>query len=137
MERMVLERDCLQIRVQLLWIGMINKLWDCQILQFSGSRLLQNQVHLNMPVERGGKNDEIHIAVVDESGSITGTSGNILEKYTNLSKALTGKFLRPKTFITKIICQIYPLTFLRVLVILFLELNLQILMDIHKLVEVL
>jgi hypothetical protein len=41
--------------------------------------------------ERGGKNDEIHIAVVDESGSITGTAGNILEKYTNLSKASDGK----------------------------------------------
>ena len=33
--------------------------------------------------ERGGKKDE--------SGSITGTSGNILEKYTNLSKATDGK----------------------------------------------
>ncbi len=41
--------------------------------------------------ERGGKNDEIHVVVVDESGSITGTSGNILEKYTNLSKATDGK----------------------------------------------
>lgn len=41
--------------------------------------------------ERGGKNDEMHVVVVDESGSITGTSGNILEKYTNLSKATDGK----------------------------------------------
>jgi hypothetical protein len=41
--------------------------------------------------ERGGKNDELHVVVVDESGSITGTSGNILEKYTNLSKATDGK----------------------------------------------
>ena len=36
--------------------------------------------------ERGGKNDELHLVVVDDSGSITGVSGNILEKYTNLSK---------------------------------------------------
>ncbi len=42
-------------------------------------------------IERSGKNDEIHVVVVDENGSITGTSGNILEKYTNLSKAVDGK----------------------------------------------
>lgn len=41
--------------------------------------------------DRGGKNDEVHVVVVDESGSITGTAGNILEKYTNLSKAIDGK----------------------------------------------
>jgi hypothetical protein len=37
--------------------------------------------------ERSGKNDELHIVVVDDSGSVTGISGNILEKFTNLSKA--------------------------------------------------
>ena len=37
--------------------------------------------------ERNGVNDEIHVVVVDDSGSITGISGNILEKFTNLSKA--------------------------------------------------
>lgn len=41
--------------------------------------------------ERGGKNDEIHVVVVDDSGSITGVSGNILEKYTNLSKGVDAK----------------------------------------------
>jgi len=41
--------------------------------------------------ERGGKNDELHVVVVDESGSITGVSGNILEKYTNLSKGVDAK----------------------------------------------
>jgi hypothetical protein len=41
--------------------------------------------------ERGGKNDEIHVVVVDESGSISGTSGNILEKYVSLSKATDGR----------------------------------------------
>jgi hypothetical protein len=37
--------------------------------------------------ERNGKNDELHLVVVDDSGSVTGISGNILEKLTNLSKA--------------------------------------------------
>ena len=41
--------------------------------------------------ERSGKNDEIHIAVVDESGSISGIAGNVLEKFTYLSKAKDGK----------------------------------------------
>lgn len=40
--------------------------------------------------ERNSKNDELHLVVVDDSGSITGISGNILEKYTNLSKAVDG-----------------------------------------------
>ena len=41
--------------------------------------------------ERNGRNDEIHIAVVDDTGVVTGIAGNVLEKYTHLSKALDGK----------------------------------------------
>jgi hypothetical protein len=41
--------------------------------------------------ERGGKNDEMHVVVVDDKGSISGVSGNILEKYTNLSKGSDAK----------------------------------------------
>ena len=37
--------------------------------------------------ERSAKNDEIHVVVVDDTGSVTGTAGNIVEKYTFLSKA--------------------------------------------------
>jgi hypothetical protein len=36
---------------------------------------------------RSSKNDEIHVVIVDDSGSITGVSGNILEKWVGLSKA--------------------------------------------------
>jgi hypothetical protein len=38
-------------------------------------------------VQRGGKNDSIHIVVIDDLGSITGIKGNILEKHLNLSKS--------------------------------------------------
>ena len=38
-------------------------------------------------LDRSGKNDEIHVVVVDDSGSITGIQGNILEKFLGLSKA--------------------------------------------------
>ena len=41
--------------------------------------------------ERDSKNDEIHIVVVDDIGSVTGVAGNIVEKYTYLSKALDGR----------------------------------------------
>jgi hypothetical protein len=36
---------------------------------------------------RNCKNDEMHLVVVDDSGSVTGISGNILEKHIGLSKA--------------------------------------------------
>ena len=37
--------------------------------------------------DRGGKNDGIHIVVVDDNGSISGIKGNLLESHLNLSKA--------------------------------------------------
>ena len=37
---------------------------------------------------RSGKNDEIHVVVVDDEGTLTGVKGNILEKHLGLSKAL-------------------------------------------------
>ena len=41
--------------------------------------------------ERSGRNDELHIVVVDDVGTVSGISGNILEKFTYLSKALDCK----------------------------------------------
>lgn len=38
-------------------------------------------------VERSGKNDQMHVVVIDDSGSLTGTASNIMEKHTFLSKA--------------------------------------------------
>ena len=38
-------------------------------------------------LDRSGKNDALHIAVVDDRGTITGNSGTILEKFVGLSKA--------------------------------------------------
>ena len=37
--------------------------------------------------ERSSKNDQIHVVVIDDTGSVTGTAGNIVEKFTFLSKA--------------------------------------------------
>jgi hypothetical protein len=38
-------------------------------------------------LQRNGKNDALHIVLVDDSGSVTGIQGNILEKHLNLSKS--------------------------------------------------
>lgn len=39
----------------------------------------------------GGSNDEMHIAVIDEDGAITGTKGEVLEVYEAVSKASDAK----------------------------------------------
>ena len=39
-------------------------------------------------LDRNGKNDSIHVVVVDDLGTITGNQGTILEKHVGLSKAL-------------------------------------------------
>ena len=41
--------------------------------------------------EHDSTNDEIHVVVVDDEGSVTGIAGNIVEKHLNLSKAKDGK----------------------------------------------
>lgn len=41
--------------------------------------------------ERGGKNDEMHILVLDADGKITGTPGSLLEKFLFVSKASNAK----------------------------------------------
>ena len=39
----------------------------------------------------GGANDEMHIAVIDEDGTITGTAGTILETFEGVSQAHDAK----------------------------------------------
>ena len=41
----------------------------------------------NYATDRSGKNDALHIVIVDDTGDITGIQGNIIEKHTFLSKA--------------------------------------------------
>ena len=41
--------------------------------------------------DRSGSNDEIHVVVVDEDGGITGTPGEVIESFSNLSKAADAK----------------------------------------------
>jgi len=42
----------------------------------------------NYSATRSGRNDAIHVVVVDDNGTITGIQGNIVEKFNSLSKAV-------------------------------------------------
>ena len=68
----------------------------------------------NFVSSRQGKNDSMHIVVIDDTGSITGIQGNILETHLNLSKAKdaiadgeTGKKTYYKDFLALNSSQIY------------------------------
>ena len=39
-------------------------------------------------LDRNGKNDCIHVVIIDDTGDVTGIQGNLLEKHLNLSKAV-------------------------------------------------
>jgi len=54
--------------------------------QFSGPPTTTDDVSA-----AGGSNDEMHIAVIDEDGSITGTAGSILETFEGVSQANDAK----------------------------------------------
>ncbi len=41
--------------------------------------------------DRSATNDEVHVVVVDDDGSVTGSAANIVEKFVGLSKAKDGK----------------------------------------------
>ena len=41
---------------------------------------------------RGGRNDEVHVVVIDDKGTVTGNAGTILEKHLSLSKAKDAEY---------------------------------------------
>ena len=49
--------------------------------------LAPKPISSNFVTERSGKNDGMHIVLVDDEGRLTGIKGNIIEKHLNLSKA--------------------------------------------------
>jgi hypothetical protein len=67
--------------------------YDQQKLQINNSAIFwktiaPKPVDSNFSSSRGGGGDAIHVAVVDDTGSVTGIAGNLLESWTFLSKAL-------------------------------------------------
>ena len=71
--------------------GTVTDWYDSQTLDLENSTIFWKQV-ASKPItnryasERSGSGDALHIAVVDDSGSVTGIQGNILEKNLFLSK---------------------------------------------------
>ena len=70
--------------------------YNNQILDLDNSKIYWKSIAQKPKTSEYGRarnstNDEIHIVVVDDSGAITGTAGNIVEKFVNLSKAIDGK----------------------------------------------
>ena len=67
--------------------------YDAQTLQLDNAvinwkSVAQKPVTNQYALDRGARNDAMHIVIVDDSGDITGIKGNILEKHLALSKAL-------------------------------------------------
>jgi hypothetical protein len=66
--------------------------YDEQFLDLDNSRILWSSIApkpttTEFALDRNSKNDSIHIAIVDDTGSVTGIQGNLLEKHLFLSKA--------------------------------------------------
>ena len=70
----------------------------------------------NYATAKGSSNDEIHVAVIDEDGALTGTRGTILETYPNLSilsdaKNTEGQSIYAKDVINERSQYVYMLNF--------------------------
>ena len=63
----------------------IKRYWE-YYFNFSGAPTTTDDVS-----NAGGSNDELHVAVVDEDGGITGTAGSILETFEGMSQASDAK----------------------------------------------
>jgi hypothetical protein len=66
--------------------------YDQQTLNLSNSTIFWKSIApkpgtSQYAAERNAKSDEIHIVVIDDTGSVTGIQGNLLEKHIGLSKA--------------------------------------------------
>ena len=93
--------------------------YDSQTLGLTNSTvfwksLAPKPITSNYVSQRQGKNDAIHVVIIDDTGSITGIQGNILETHLNLSKAKdaiadgeTGKKIYYKDYLAKTSTQIY------------------------------
>ena len=73
--------------------GTVTDWYDGQTLGLSNSTIFWKEiapkpVSSKYVTDRSGKGDAMHVVVVDDTGSVTGIKGNILEKNVFMSKAL-------------------------------------------------
>jgi len=74
-------------------LGAVNDWYDQQTLGLTNSTIYWKSIAPkpstnSYSLDRNGKNDAMHVVVVDDTGSVTGIQGNILEKHFSVSKAL-------------------------------------------------
>ena len=76
--------------------GAVKDWYDEQTLSLENSTIFWRSI-APRPVDnqyvtqRNGSNDALHVVVVDDTGSVTGVQGNILESFLSLSKASDGE----------------------------------------------
>jgi len=72
--------------------GTVLDWYENQTLNLSNARILWSSIApkpgtSQYAIERNSRSDEIHVVVVDDTGSVTGIQGNLLEKHIGLSKS--------------------------------------------------
>ena len=72
--------------------GYVKDWYDNQILQLDNAAIYWSSIAPKpgtsaYAAQRNGKSDEIHVVLIDDTGSVTGIQGNLLEKHIGLSKA--------------------------------------------------
>ena len=62
------------------------------ITSIQWSSIVDRPTTTEFALDRGAKNDELHVVVIDGEGKVSGNAGTILEKHTGLSKAKDAEF---------------------------------------------
>jgi phage tail sheath protein FI len=73
-------------------VSTVKDWYDNQLLNLDNSSIYWSSIApkpgtSQYAVNRNGRSDEIHVVIVDDTGSVTGIQGNLLEKHLGLSKA--------------------------------------------------
>ena len=74
-------------------VGDVKDWYDNQKIELTNSTIFWKSLApkpgtTNYADQRNGVDDEVHVVVVDDEGTVTGIQGNLLEKHTGLSKSL-------------------------------------------------
>ena len=98
--------------------------YDNQILELSNISILWSSIApkpgtSSYANQKNAKSDEIHVVIIDDTGSVAGIQGNILEKHIGLSKATDAisAVNSPQKYGGKIISQFIPIMFMLAIIL--------------------
>ena len=94
----IIDQDAIQITVTdisqptILTVGSIFDWYNQQTLGLTNSTIFWRSIAdkprtTDYSLQRSGRNDALHIAIIDDDGKVSGIQGNILEKHLSLSKS--------------------------------------------------